>query len=76
MAPRYTPAEQQWLRTNYGNEYHFLLIYCLKISNDEDREEGRAILRAMMAAEVSVDASQEVDQSGSVRVGMKLGTIY
>jgi hypothetical protein len=46
--PPYTKAELAWLKREYGNEYKFLLSYGLKIFNDDDREEGRAILRGLM----------------------------
>lgn len=45
----YTAAEKQWLNDNFGGEFHFLLAYGLSIHKEDDREEGRAIARAMMA---------------------------
>lgn len=39
------------MKDNFKNEFHFLRIYCLSIYKDEDREEGRAILRAIMRQE-------------------------
>lgn len=44
-----TQAERAWLKTHYGNEFNFLRDYGLSIFKDEDREEGRAILRAFMS---------------------------
>ncbi|KAL5366367.1 hypothetical protein BJX96DRAFT_31768 [Aspergillus floccosus] len=44
-----TPAEKAWLKTHWGNEYRFLLSHGLSIYKNEDREEGRAILRALMS---------------------------
>ena len=44
-----TRAEKAWLKTHYGNEFKFLRVYGLSIYKDEDREEGRTILRAMMS---------------------------
>jgi hypothetical protein len=43
---RYTTAEKQWLKDEWGDEYHFLRAYRLSIYKDDDREEGRAIVRA------------------------------
>jgi hypothetical protein len=42
----YTAAEKQWLKDEWRDEYHFLRAYRLSIYKDEDREEGRAIVRA------------------------------
>ena len=44
----YTAEEKKWLKKHYKDEFHFLLSYGLKIYNDEDREEGRAIARGLM----------------------------
>ncbi|KAH6872379.1 hypothetical protein BKA58DRAFT_455942 [Alternaria rosae] len=54
---------------NYGSEYHFLIQHGLKIHNEEDREEGRAILRAIMREdemselEGSEDEEDDFDES-------------
>lgn len=45
--------EKAWLKRHSGNEYRFLQTYGLSIYKDEDREEGRAILRTLMQAEQS-----------------------
>lgn len=44
-----TEVEREWLRKNYGGVFNFLRSYGLSIHEDEDREEGRAILRSMMS---------------------------
>lgn len=44
----YTPAEKEWLEKHWGGEYKFLQSYLLSIYKEEDRAEGRAIVRAMM----------------------------
>ncbi|KAJ4364052.1 hypothetical protein N0V83_009507 [Neocucurbitaria cava] len=44
----YTAEETAFLKKNYGSEFHFLTQHGLKIHVEEDREEGRAILRAIM----------------------------
>ncbi|KAL9597722.1 MAG: hypothetical protein Q9219_004979 [cf. Caloplaca sp. 3 TL-2023] len=43
-----TEAERKWLKENYGNEFHFLRSHGLSIYRDDDREEGRRILRALV----------------------------
>jgi len=45
--PGYTEKEKGWLRENYRSEFQFLRDFGLSIYKDEDREEGRAILRSM-----------------------------
>jgi hypothetical protein len=45
---RYATEERRWLRDNFGGESHFLQTHGLSIYRDEDREEGRAIARALM----------------------------
>jgi hypothetical protein len=44
-----TSEEKQWLKNHWGNEFKFLMSHDLNINKDEDREEGRSILRAIMA---------------------------
>lgn len=44
-----TPAEKKWLKENFGNEFKFLRLYGLNIFKEEDREEGRAILRGFIS---------------------------
>ncbi|RSM06873.1 hypothetical protein CEP52_005531 [Fusarium oligoseptatum] len=44
-------SERAWLKEHWGNEFKFLAAYELSIYKDEDREEGRAIMRTMMAKE-------------------------
>lgn len=44
-----TLAEKAWVKTHYGSEFKFLRVYGLSIFKDEDREEGRIILRAIMS---------------------------
>ena len=47
----YTTYEKQWLKVHYGNEYRFLKANGLSIFKDEDREEGRAMVRQFMGEE-------------------------
>ena len=44
----YSGEERAFIRTHFKSEYNFLLTHGLSIYKDEDREEGRAILRALM----------------------------
>jgi hypothetical protein len=56
----YTAEETAFLKKTYGSEYHFLMQHGLQIYKEEDREEGRAILRAVMRE----DEMSEDDESG------------
>ena len=40
--------ERKWLKDNWGGEFHFLRCYSLSIYKEEDREEGRLIMRALI----------------------------
>lgn len=65
--PPLTPEEKRWLSVNYGGEFHFLRIYGLSIYKEEDRDEGRRILRAMRqessSGEEDTDEDDEDDDS-------------
>ncbi|PLB42256.1 uncharacterized protein BDW47DRAFT_98148 [Aspergillus candidus] len=37
------------MKTHFGSEFRFLILCHLKVYNEEDRQEGRVILRALMA---------------------------
>ena len=50
-----TTSEKIWLKDNYGNEFKFLRAHGLSIYKDDDREEGRSILRGMMMEETDDD---------------------
>ncbi|SPO04349.1 uncharacterized protein DNG_07034 [Cephalotrichum gorgonifer] len=41
-------TEKSWLKEHWGSEFRFLLCHGLSIYEEEDREEGRTILRAIM----------------------------
>lgn len=49
--PALTIGEKQFLKLQFGGEFKFLLIYGLSIHSEEDRAEGRLIMRAMMFAD-------------------------
>lgn len=44
-----THDEKQWLNQHWGGEFRFLRAYRLNIHKEDDRVEGRAILRAFMS---------------------------
>lgn len=48
-AAPYTDKENRWLKKYYGNEFKFLTLYQLSIHSDDEREEGRAIARTLIA---------------------------
>ncbi|EME41605.1 hypothetical protein DOTSEDRAFT_81868 [Dothistroma septosporum NZE10] len=45
---RYTQVEQNWLKEHYESEYLFLRAHMLSIYKQEDRDEGRDLVRVMM----------------------------
>jgi hypothetical protein len=47
--PPYTAAEKNWLNVHWGGEFKFLQAYGLSIYDEDDREEGRRIVRAFIA---------------------------
>ncbi|KAK1244156.1 hypothetical protein MKX08_002294 [Trichoderma sp. CBMAI-0020] len=57
----YTTGEKQWLKKHYGGEFKFLMAHELSIYNEEDREEGRAIMRALVRDADSADVDDEDD---------------
>ena len=59
---RYTAEETAFLKKNYGSEFHFLVQHGLKIFSDEDRQEGRAILRAIMQ-ETDTSEGEDLDDN-------------
>ena len=46
--PPLTAAEKEWLKANHRDEFHFLRDHGLSIYKEEDREEGRSMIRAFM----------------------------
>lgn len=57
-----TDAEKAYPMKHYRSEYHFLLQHGLRIHNDEDRDDGRAILRALMQQDENSDESDDADE--------------
>lgn len=51
----YTSEEKEWLKKHYEGEFKFLMVHQLSIYNEEDRAEGRAIMRALARDDESKD---------------------
>jgi hypothetical protein len=55
LGPDYLrPEEEQWLKWHDGGEERFLANRGINIEIDDDREEGRAILRDIIAGNLEV----------------------
>lgn len=60
--PPYTDGEKEWLKQNWGGELRFLRAHMLKIHDEDDRAEGRRMVRAMMHDSIdSDDGSDDAD---------------
>ena len=57
-----TKAEKKWLKDNSGGEFQFLREQGLSIHKEEDRQEGREIMKAMMEDE---DIYGDDDEDGN-----------
>lgn len=44
----YTKEEKAWLKKHWGNEHKFLQAYGLSIYKEDEREEGRALVRDLL----------------------------
>lgn len=55
------PAEKDWIKDNWESEYKLLRDYDLSIYDEDDRAEGRAIVREYMRrdAESNLESSPE-----------------
>ncbi|TKA66867.1 hypothetical protein B0A55_08311 [Friedmanniomyces simplex] len=58
---RLTETEKCWLKDNYGGEWKFLMACGLNMHKDEDREEGRGIMRALMSNEALNAEENDID---------------
>lgn len=56
----YTTEEKQWLKKHYGGEFKFLMAHELSIYSEEDRAEGRAIMRTLARDDDEEDNEMEV----------------
>lgn len=57
----YTAEEKEWLKKHYKGEYKFLMTHGLSIFDEEDRAEGRAIMRTLAKYDESQDKNDEED---------------
>ena len=55
----YTSKEKDWLKKHWGGEFQFLRAYGLSIYDEEQRAEGRRLVRAFMQDETDSDESDE-----------------
>ncbi|UKZ74604.1 hypothetical protein TrVFT333_002274 [Trichoderma virens FT-333] len=58
----YTAEEKEWLKKHYRGEYKFLMTHGLSIYDEEEREEGRAIMRALTREDDEDDGGEEVEE--------------
>ena len=61
----YTVEEEAWIKQHYQNEWQFLRKHGLSMHKDEDREEGRAIARALMTSDDDDDDDNYMKASSS-----------
>ncbi|KAJ4006020.1 hypothetical protein NW752_001265 [Fusarium irregulare] len=71
-----TTEEKQWLKDHWGSEFKFLMSHGLDISKEDDREEGRSILRAIMAGSDSDDSHSGLDDPNEYRPEVQLAESY
>jgi hypothetical protein len=57
--PPYKAAEKTWLKKWRISEFEFLRMYGLKMHDDEDRAEGRALVRGFMQDDLYDDLSND-----------------
>lgn len=60
--------EKAWLKKHYGDEFHFLREHGMSIYKDEDREDGRTLLRMLMRAERE-SKRRETERSEALTIG-------
>ncbi|TFA97824.1 hypothetical protein CCMA1212_010432 [Trichoderma ghanense] len=75
-AQPYTAEEKAWLKKHYGGEFKFLILHNLSIYDEEDRAEGRAIVRSLMKRDegedddgAEGDPSEEEDEDDEEEAG-------
>lgn len=61
----YMAHEKAWLKQHWGSEFKFLQAHGLSIYKDEDREEGREIVRAILAQNRDDDDEDEDEDESS-----------
>ncbi|KAL7940950.1 hypothetical protein V8C42DRAFT_361491 [Trichoderma barbatum] len=62
----YTAEEKAWLTKHYEGEYKFLMAHGLSIYDEEERAEGRAIMRALAGTDDNDDEDGEQDDGESM----------
>ncbi|KAI1147663.1 hypothetical protein F4825DRAFT_134169 [Nemania diffusa] len=60
--PKLTSREKLWLHRNYRGEAMFLRAWGLQIASEEDRDEGRGILRELMEGEAQEERESQERQ--------------
>ncbi|KAL2128193.1 hypothetical protein VTI74DRAFT_9529 [Chaetomium olivicolor] len=72
-SPPYTKEEKDWLKRHWGGEFKFLAAHGLSIYKDEDRDEGRRIVRAMMQKHEDEDRDMLTEGGSGSRTGRSNG---
>ncbi|KAL6691286.1 hypothetical protein J3F84DRAFT_352637 [Trichoderma pleuroticola] len=57
----YAAEEKAWLKKHCQGGYKLLILYGLSIYGEEERAEGRAIVRAMMSADKDDDETEDTE---------------
>jgi hypothetical protein len=58
----YSSEEKRYVKDNWGSEYHVLRNHGLSIYKDEDREEGRSIVRALKEMDLEDEKEQRSER--------------
>jgi hypothetical protein len=61
-SPPLTTEEKNYLKKHWGGDFKCLMMYELSIYKEEDRKEGRSILRAIMTEDTEEEA-EDADES-------------
>ncbi|KAI9162894.1 hypothetical protein HJFPF1_04489 [Paramyrothecium foliicola] len=69
-APALTEMEKSWLKAHFESEFKFLQAHGLNIYKEEDRDEGRTILRTIMSADEDELSSEDEFEMMSPGVGL------
>ncbi|KAK4137912.1 hypothetical protein BT67DRAFT_439130 [Trichocladium antarcticum] len=71
----YTKEEKDWLKGHYETEFKFLVTQGLSIYKDEDRDEGRRIVRAMMEQDEDSDTDMLTGGASGLGTGRSKGLL-
>ena len=69
----YTKEEKDWLKRHYEGEFKFLAAHGLSIYDEEDRDYGRSIVRAMMEQDKDGDIDILTEGASGFRTGRSDG---